>query len=210
MPPFDEVLFPLSISHGSSGGPVFNTFTARTAGGSEQRSSLTGSSLRRYNAALGVRSLADLYTLLQFFQARQGKLRGFRWRDWLDSSSSAQVNGIPQATDQPLGIGNGTQTRFVLQKTYTTGGVARLIQKPVAGSVVVAQNGAPLAATAYSVNYNDGSVLFNTPPAAQSLLTAGFRFDVPVRFDTDALELSMTSFQSGTLSHIAIIEIFSA
>jgi uncharacterized protein (TIGR02217 family) len=209
MPPFDDILFPLSISNGSSGGPVYRTFTARTAAGVEQRSTLNGRSLRSYNAALGVRSVADLYMVLQFFEARQGKLRGFRWRDWLDNSSSAVAQTAPQPTDQPLGVGNGTQTRFLLQKVYNSGtaSTVRFIQKPVAGSVVVAVNGVLMAANTYSVNYSDGSITFNTPPSVNTILTAGFNFDVPARFDTDSLDFNMTSFQTGTLNQIPIIEV---
>ena len=41
----------------------------------------------------------------------------------------------------------------------------------------------------------------------EAAITAGFEFDVPVRFDTDKLEVSLSGFQHGAIPNIPIVEI---
>ena len=38
-------------------------------------------------------------------------------------------------------------------------------------------------------------------------MTAGFHFDVPVRFDTDYLEIDMQAFEAGAIPKIPILEV---
>ena len=44
-------------------------------------------------------------------------------------------------------------------------------------------------------------------PAIGQTITAGFEFDVPVRFDTDKLEISIQGFRHGAIPSIPIVEI---
>jgi uncharacterized protein (TIGR02217 family) len=44
-------------------------------------------------------------------------------------------------------------------------------------------------------------------PGVGAAVTAGFLFDVPVRFDTDYLEVDLSAFAAGAIPSIPLIEI---
>jgi uncharacterized protein (TIGR02217 family) len=206
---FHEIRFPESVSFGSLGGPGRRTEIVTFANGHEERNTPWAQSRRRYDAGLGLRSLDDLETVIAFFEARQGMLHAFRWKDWVDYKSSRASQAVA-ATDQPLGQADGMATRFQLVKTYASGGssVTRQIRKPVAGTVQVAVDGAQLAAgSGWSLDATTGIVEFSTPPAAGAFISAGFEYDVPVRFDTDLIQVSMASFAAGEIPKIPVIEV---
>jgi uncharacterized protein (TIGR02217 family) len=206
---FHEIRFPESLSFGSLGGPERRTEIVTFANGHEERNTPWAQSRRRYDAGLGLRSLDDLETVIAFFEARQGMLHAFRWKDWVDYKSSRASQAVA-ATDQPLGQADGMATRFQLVKTYASGGssVTRQIRKPVAGTVQVAVDGAQLAAgSGWSLDATTGIVEFSTTPAAGAFISAGFEYDVPVRFDTDLIQVSMASFAAGEIPKIPVIEV---
>jgi uncharacterized protein (TIGR02217 family) len=204
---FHEVLFPTDISKGSRGGPMRRTDVVALRSGFEERNSIWANSRRRYDAAYGIKTYTQLQTVLAFFEERRGRLYGFRWRDWLDYRS-ALANAPISPTDQLLGNGDGTTTVFQLKKTY--GSVfapwARVIKKPVLGTVAVALGGVPQAA-GWSVDATTGLITFAAAPTAGITVTAGFEFDVPARFDTDQIEVDLDHFQIGTIQSIPVVEI---
>src|SRR5690606_14584421 len=183
---FHEVRFPAALSMGSSGGPERRTEIVTLSNGFEERNSPWAHSRRRYDAGLGVRSLDDLAAVVAFFEARAGQLYGFRWKDWTDFAS-CPPSGVPSALDQEIGVGGGVAVQFQLVKGYASGAQTYLrpIAKPVAGTVVVAAGGAPLAGGAFTVDHATGRVVLAAAPGAGVRVTAGFEFDVPVRFDVD-------------------------
>jgi uncharacterized protein (TIGR02217 family) len=160
------------------------------ASGDEERNGSWADSRRRYDASYGIRKADDLAAVTAFFEARRGRLYGFRWKDWADNKSGLPSAGT-LATDQPIGTGNGATTAFQLVKLYTSGAQSwtRTITKPVAGTVTLALNGVTQI-TSWTVNTSTGVVSFAAAPAAGVAITAGFEFDVPVRFDTDTLDVS--------------------
>jgi len=208
---FHEVLFPLGIALGSAGGPERRTEIVTLGSGREERNARWAQSRRRYDAGYGVKSLAALSEVVAFFEERRGRLHGFRWRDRLDQSSAAH-GASPSAFDQAIASGDGVVASFQLTKTY--GGLhapyPRVIAKPVAGSVRVAVGGDEAEeGTAFTCDQTTGVVTFAPghvpPPGAQ--ITAGFLFDVPVRFDTDYLEVDLSAFAAGAIPKIPLIEI---
>lgn len=206
---FHEIRFPLSISLGASGGPERRTEIVTLGSGREERNSPWALSRRRFNACLGLRRLDDIHELIAFFEARHGRLHGFRWKDRADWKSIAPSAAV-SALDQALGTGDGTQTVFQLVKTYSSGGASytREIVKPVAGSIRIAVAGAPVEeGTEFTADHTTGLVTFASPPASGAAITAGFEFDVPVRFDTDYLDINLAAFDAGSLPDIPIIEI---
>ena len=206
---FHEIRFPLSISLGASGGPERRTEIVTLGSGREERNSPWALSRRRFNAGLGLRRLDDIHELIAFFEARHGRLHGFRWKDRADWKSIAPSAAV-SALDQALGTGDGTQTVFQLVKTYSSGGASytREIVKPVAGSIRIAVAGAPVEeGTDFTADHTTGLVTFASPPASGAAITAGFEFDVPVRFDTDYLDINLAAFDAGSLPDIPIIEI---
>ena len=204
---FHEVRFPIALSFGSSGGPERRTEIVSLTNGFEERNTPWEHSRRRYDAGTGLRSLADLETVTAFFEARRGRLHGFRWKDWADWTSSLHGRE-PKADDQVVGTGDGGARVFRLFKRYDdpAGSYARPIRKPVEGSVRVALDGVEVA-DAWSVDPTDGTVTFDTAPGAGVTVSAGFAFDVPVRFDTDHLAVSVASFHAGEVPSIPVIEV---
>ena len=204
---FHEVRFPTGLSFGALGGPERRTEIVTLANGFEERNSPWAASRRRYDAGLGLRSLDDVEMLLAFFEARAGQLHGFRWKDWADHRSAPASLPIAPA-DQLLGQGDGARRAFALRKAYASGGEVfhRAITKPVAGTVRVALNGTEILA-GWSLETATGVVTFDAPPPSEGVVTAGFAFDVPVRFDTDRLEVSMATFGAGAVPRVPVVEI---
>ena len=206
---FHEVRFPASLSFGSVGGPERRTEVVTLANGFEERNTPWAHSRRRYDAGLGMRSLDDVETLIAFFEARMGQMYGFRWKDWADFKSGP-ASGTPSFLDQTIAKGNGVLATFPLVKTYRSGdfSYARPIAKPVSGTVRVGLGRDEMQeGVDYEVDLNTGLVTFQHPPEENEEITAGFEFDVPVRFDTDQIQTSVASFQAGTVPNVPIIEV---
>ncbi len=199
---FDDILFPLALGRKASGGPQFSTTVVETTSGYESRNINWAQARHVYDAAPGIRSDADLAVLLAFFEARQGRARGFRYTDPLDNTSSAL--GAPvTALDQTIGLGDGTTTTFPLAKHY--GAAVRFITRPVASSVLVAVDGALMNA-GWALGAG-GLISFTLAPPAGKNITAGFQFDVPVRFQDDQLSVSASTFRAGDSASVPIVEI---
>jgi len=206
---FHEVRFPANLSFGSVGGPERRTEVVTLSNGFEERNTPWAQSRRRYDAGISMRSLDDIELLIGFFEARQGQLFGFRWKDWSDFKSCAP-SGEVGFEDQEIGTGDGTRREFSLIKRYRSGlqNYDRPVTKPVAGSVRVGLDGAELSETVhYSVDAETGTIGFLEPPEAGAAITAGFEFDVPVRFDTDSIQTSVASFQAGDMPSVPVVEI---
>jgi uncharacterized protein (TIGR02217 family) len=211
MTAFHEILFPLDIALNSAGGPERRTEVVLLGSGREERNARWAHSRRRYDAGYGVKTLEALSAVVAFFEERRGRLHGFRWRDRLDHSSASPGVAV-SPFDQAIGEGDGEQDTFALAKSY--GGVyapyARPIAKPVAGSVRVAVAGLEAEeGTDFTCDGTTGVVTFlpgHVPPEAAAV-TAGFLFDVPVRFDTDYLEVDLAAFTAGAIPKIPLLEI---
>lgn len=211
MTAFHEILFPLDIALGSAGGPQRRTDVVVLGSGAEERNARWAHSRRRYDAGYGVKTFEALSQVVAFFEERRGRLYGFRWRDRLDNSSAAP-DAATSPSDQVIGIGDGTTATFALSKTYGSvySPYRRPIAKPVAGSVRVAVAGMEVAeGTAFAVDPTTGLVTFlpGHIPDAGEAVTAGFLFDVPVRFDTDYLEVDLSAFAAGAIPKIPLVEI---
>jgi len=208
---FHEIRFPTAISRGSQGGPERRTDVVVLGSGFEERNSRWAHSRRSYNAGYGIKTFDELHEVVAFFEERRGRLYGFRWRDHVDWKSTSPSAAIA-ATDQVIGTGTGTRATFQLTKAY--GSVhapwTREIKKPVAGSVELAVGGVVrTAGTHFVVDTATGLVTFlaGHVPEAGASVTAGFEFDVPVRFDSDRLEVSLSGFTHGAIPNIPIVEV---
>lgn len=209
VPDFHEVRFPLDVSLGRRGGPVRRTDIVTLASGREHRNSRWAQSRRRYDAGLGVRTVDALHAVIAFFEERRGRLIGFRFRDRADWRSGPPSRE-PTPLDQRIGTGDGTARTFQLVKAYGSSFAPyqRVINKPVAGSVRVALNGVEQSiGQDFTCDPATGLVTFATAPPAGVAITAGFAFDVPVRFDTDELDIDLSAFDAGAIPQIPLIEI---
>lgn len=207
---FDDVRLPTAISRGSTGGPERRTEVVTTASGREERNSRWANSRRRYNIGFGVKTLQQLQDVIAFFEGRRGKLHAFRFKDYADFKSCA-ANATPQRTDQVLGTGTGTQAAFQLVKHYgaPSRDYVRTITAPVAGTVMVAVNG--VASVNFTLNAATGVITFNAGsiPVNGATVSAGFEFDVPVRFDTDEITINLSHFEAGEIPEIPLLEVVS-
>ena len=204
---FDNVRFPLSISRGLSGGPERRTDVVMSASGHEERNARWADSRRSFNVGYGVKSVDDLQSVISFFEERRGRLYAFRFRDYTDFKSCLPAQMITTA-DQVIGTGDGVTKTFQLTKTYgTVRPWTRTIVAPVAGTVIAAVNGTPTSA--FIVDVNTGLLSFNADqiPSVGAIITAGFEFDVPVRFDTDKIKINLSQFQAGEIPDVPLIEV---
>lgn len=203
---FHEVRLPTRLAFGSTGGVERRTEIVTLGSGHERRSTPWAAGRRRYLIGAHLRSLDDMATLTAFFEARRGRLHGFRFRDFADFKSCGP-RGSVGPNDQRLGVADGAGLGFSLLKRYEdgAGNWERAIDKPVEGSVRVAVDG--VETTAFTVDPTTGLVVMGEPPEAGALVTAGFEFDTPVRFDTDRIEVTLDSFDAGRMAALPLIEI---
>jgi uncharacterized protein (TIGR02217 family) len=152
----------------------------------------------RRDVASELKKQAQIDELIAFFRARRGKAYGFRFKGWTDY----------KATGQLLGTGDDAQTQFQLVKLYPSGSViaVRTIAKPVSGTVKVYLDGMEQLA-GWSVDTTTGLVTFGAAPALGVEVTADFEFDVPVRFDTDHMAVTIETYQLHTRQQIPIVEL---
>ena len=205
---FHEVRFPDDISRGARGGPERRTQVVELASGDEERNASWANSRRRYDAAYGIRRADDLAAVVAFFEARNGRLHGFRWKDWGDYQLRPAVDAGHADRPGARHRRRRRPTAFQLVKRYESGAQAwvRRIVKPVAGTVRVARGGVE-AVSGWSVNATTGIVTFDAAPGAGVLVTAGFEFDVPVRFDTDRLDVTWDLDRLGSIASIPLVEV---
>lgn len=205
---FHEVRLPVRLAFGSTGGVERRTEIVTLGSGHERRSTPWAEGRRRYLIGANLRALDDMTALTAFFEARKGRLYGFRFRDFADFKSCAPGAAVT-AMDQALGEGDGVRVRFDLVKRHddAAGGWVRRIMKPVAGSVRVAVDGVALAPGAFEVDAATGVVTLATAPGAGQAVMAGFEFDVPVRFDADRIEVTLESFEAGRMAAVPLIEV---
>jgi uncharacterized protein (TIGR02217 family) len=206
-----EVQFPLSISFGATGGPERRNEIVELTSGRERRNARFAHSRHRYDAGTGVRSIRDLQDLIAFFEARRGSLHGFRFRDPFDMKS-CRPEEEPTPLDQQIGVGDGTNRRFPLTKIYGSGedAYARPILRPVVATLRVAIDGVEKAKPVdFDFDAATGEVVFAeaSVPGADLIVTAGYEFDVPVRFDTDRLTVSLSTFNAGQVPSIPLVEV---
>ncbi|MEZ6028155.1 MAG: DUF2460 domain-containing protein [Hyphomonadaceae bacterium] len=203
---FHEIRLPLAISLGATGGPERLTDVVRLASGAENRNARWAGSRRRWDVGGATLRLDAAYELIAFFEARGGRLNGFRFRDPVDWKSCAPGATI-SASDQIIGTGDGETTTFQLVKRYVSGEdvFARPIRKPVDDSVVVALDG--IVAAEVEVDAGTGVVAFSEAPPSGASITAGFEFDTPARFDVDRLDMSIVGHGAARVMRTPLVEI---
>jgi len=197
--------FPEDISYGSSGGPSYNTDVITVNSGHETRNVNWAQARYAYNVAFGIRTQEYLNGLVEFFHAVRGKAYGFRYKDWSDytSSNTADITD----TDQQIGIGSSSDgydgtSNFQVIKNYSAGYLqVRDITKIVPGTLIVSVANIPqILNTHYTVDNNTGMVSFisGQVPLEDQIIKVGYEFDVPVRFDTDELNINLEMYEHGT------------
>jgi uncharacterized protein (TIGR02217 family) len=191
--PFRDISFPPYVARGATGGPSFSTNVVTLASGAEERNVLWANARAKYDISTGIRTREQMAEVIAFFRARKGRAYGFRFRDWNDFEATAEPL---EPTADPL--------VWQITKQYASGPSAdqRAITKPEAGTVVVRVGGEPVAV---DVDHLTGLVTFEEAPALPPY--ADFRFDVPVRFDTDHLPVVAVAYHIQQVASIALVEL---
>lgn len=194
---FLETRFPESISFNSSSILEFKTSVISTKNGSEQRNINWRSNRMKFNIVNGIKTKAELDEIISFFRNVRGRAYGFRFKDWTDY----------KAEKQPIATGDGETKSFQLIKTYIIDNniYVRKITKPVISTVKVCINGAVVDDV--ELDLKTGIITFNEAPALDDEIEADFEFDVPVRFDSDVLEITMDTVNTGKVKDVVLVEI---
>ncbi|SFK90995.1 TIGR02217 family protein [Pseudovibrio ascidiaceicola] len=210
-PCFVDESFPLGISLGASVRVEKRSQVTRLLNGAETRNAIWKGTRRHFDVGTGLRSSADLQRVLSFFEKVGGRLCGFRFRDPMDHKSCS-FDATPSATDVTIGTGDGTTTSFQLIKPVGAASVTwqRRITKPVAGTVSVAVAG-QLKTVGSDVLLDPltGILEFQAGhiPSNDQVITAGFLFDTPTRFESDQLEINLLHFEAGQVPSIPLVEL---
>jgi len=200
LPTFHDVAFTVRQPFGVQVATRRRIDVVALASGHETRNARTADALRRYTIPVGTRPIAEIRAILAFFEARGGPLHAFRLRDPVEPSTAAD-GGAPSAIDASIGVGDGAAADFQLR---TASG--RTIRKPETASVIVARDGVVADPADYAVVSATGLVSFATPPGPGVLVTAGGRFDVPVRFENQSLSVTRSDSESGSLDDLVLME----
>jgi len=205
--PFHEVLFSERVSYGSSGGPKFKTTIFTADSGYEQRNIDWQNVRSEYDASQGIRDTAAMQEIRAFFYARRGRAFGFRYKDW----------GDYQIREQVIDVGDGVSTAFQIVKTYRSqqseSDEAYIYERKITkinwdSITVIKVDGVPLAADAWVVDHNTGIITFDTAPAYQAPIEIVYaEFHVPVRFDTDHLDVAEDFWNTESWNSIPLVEV---
>lgn len=196
--------------------PRTKTTITPNSGGHERRNQEWEHPLHTFTMPEGIRTWSVVQNLGKMWRVTAGPFHSFAWQDPLDFTSgdldvpNPDVEPTPSMTDQHLGFGTGFTDSFQLVKTYSYGGQEydRTIYLPVLGTVVIADNGVLVPDTDYTVSRPGGVVTFDVPPANTHVITAGFLFDVEVRFESDdAFEGILRTWQAGGFSDLTLVEV---
>lgn len=208
---FLDTDFPRDVAAGIVKGLERRTNVASLGSGREERNARWSDSRRSWQGGLGIRTADGLAAVVDLFEECNGRLYAFRFRDWTDYKSCLP-SGEPGATDQVIGTGDGAALAFPLVKKYgSLNPYLRDITKPVSGSVLVAVDGVPVG-SGWTVDHLTGVVTFTVAPINGAAITAGFKFDVPVRFDSDTLGVDAAYFTEtvegvGSMPEVPLIEV---
>lgn len=190
---FHDVRLPTDIERGAQGGPGFKTTVLSLSSGYEKRNIDWERTRGKWDISYGLDSKANQEAVLAFFYARQGRAHSFRFKDWTDFEIGE--SGSPQE----IATADGMQTQFQIVRRYTSGAYtfSRAITRPVSGTVQIYVNGM-LQGGGVSVDVDTGVITFVSAPSMGDTIEVICEFDVPVRFDTD--QLDMRAFWAGNFS----------
>lgn len=202
----NDVIFPENISKGSLGGPEYSTAITEVSSGFETRNINWNLTRNTYNVAYGIKLISDIENVLSIFHVANGMAHSFRYKDFLDFKSCS-IESVITLTDQQIGVGDGIETEFQLIKTYTSGSFSKVrdITKPKDGTVLIALDSI-LQVSGYTIDYTTGIVTFTTAPAIDVIISAGFEFHVPVRFQVDHIPVTLEVYNVGG-ANIPLVEV---
>jgi uncharacterized protein (TIGR02217 family) len=196
--------------------PRFSTTINIADSGAEQANRNWLHPLWRYTLPEAVREWETVELIKSHWLVMGGPAQTWPFRDPMDFAS-CDLEMVPQITmppisalDQIIGIGNGAANSFQLTKTYQSGVAPpydRPIDLPIVSSVLIAVNGIDVSmSNPWTVSRPGGVVTFSTAPAGSAVITAGFLFDVEVRFEADDSYASIVhNYNAGGFADLTLL-----
>jgi uncharacterized protein (TIGR02217 family) len=199
-----DIRLPIDVERNVQGGPGFKTDISALVSGHEKRNADWSRTRGEWDASYGIQSKADFKGVVDLFYASIGMAYGFRFKDWQDFEVGTVA--VPQAL---LPVGDGVETNFQAIKRYQYGAFFhdRVLTRLVSGVRVWLDAVEQTNPTEFTVDLNTGIITMVTAPAAAEVVSIVAEFDVPVRFGTDKLNISMATFDAGTIPAIPIVEL---
>lgn len=200
---FIDKRLPDCIAFGARFGPEYQTNVVVVNSGHESRNINWAKARLVCNIGYQNKPEADTQALIAWFRSVKGRAHSFRMRDWSDYKADAANGRL-----RPLAAANSYQ----LCKLYDIDGLGspsetRDINKPTGGPKFYDALGGLILSGTYTLDTATG-VLVTTDPMPAYWVG---EFDVPVRFDTDKLELDVSDRSSEGLvyswSSIPLIEV---
>lgn len=201
MTAFHDVRLPVDVEKGAHGGPEFKTRILDLDNGDEQRNIQWQRTRGMWDVSYGIQSKAAMQAVIDHFYARYGRAYGFRFKDWAD---------FEIAGPQSIGEGLSANHLFQIFKDYESGGYhfLRKITRPVVGTLSVWVGGVLKTETAdYTVDYSTGIITISSAPGDGVDVSVDCEFDVPVRYDTDKLDITSQTADAIQIGSIPIIEL---
>ena len=211
---FHDVRLPVDVERGALGGPGFKTTVTALTSGREQRNIDWDKARGSWDVGYGLMKQDDVTLdatvdiVLAFFYAREGRAHSFRFKDWSDFKIGDADD--PTADNQSVGTGDDSEVAFQIFKRYTSGPTTydRDITLIVAGRFsVLIDDVVQTQGPDYAIDLLTGIVTFTAAPAGGEDVQVALEFDVPVRFDTDVMNLNVEIFDSGSWPNIPVLEL---
>ena len=202
---FHDERLPEDVERGASGGPNFNTTVLQLSGGAEKRNINFSRARGTWDVGYGIQTKEDFQTVLSFFYTKFGKAHSFRFKDWSDF----EIGNDSTDTPQTIGTGDGTTTVFPIVRRYTTAGFSfdRVLEKINVTPTPRAFLDGVEQFSGFTFQTGAATLTWTAAPALNVLVGVICEFDVIVRFDTDQLNVTLETFNAGTIPQIPIIEV---
>lgn len=173
---FNETRLLDCVAYGSQFGQEFSTRIVTLRNGVERRNANWSMPLGRYGIIYQALEPQDHVKVRGAHMASLGSSIPFRFKDWSDYQADGEV----------IGTGTGVEQTIQLVKSYPFGPISlqRIIKKPVFDLVTLFADDVELSS---SVDFTTGLVTFTASPG--SVITWSGEFDVPVRFESDRLDV---------------------
>lgn len=194
------------------GGPTYQNVIQESISGVEQRVQVWAKCRGEWDISytiLGADEMESTFrAVVAMFRAHFGNLHPFPFKDW----------GDYQLDDELIGVGDGSDTTFQIIKVYdpsqillSTPGVrtyVREIYLPRPGLVVKVNGVTQTLTTHYTIA--NGVITFVSAPASGHAITVTGEFDVPVRFNTAKLDLTINENNIAEIGSLPIREVIGA
>jgi len=180
---FLEERLPITITAGSSGGPVAKRTKVYTQSGQLRQNFHWTRPKHNYDLSFGIKTIEHFEAVRSMWYVVMfgGPYEGFRMRDWSDYEVTTAIGGLAAL--------DGSPTEWQLQRIYTVGSASyrRAIYKLDGVPKVYRTRTGVTTLIAPTVDLNTGLAVITDHVGGDTYAWSGM-FDVPVTFSDDAMD----------------------